>query len=253
MVTEKGCSSLAAALSSNPSHLKKLDLTFNHPGESGQQLFSAGLEKPGYRIESGGAIRTKPGLKKYGCDFTLDPNTAHCNLSLSEENRTVVRGEELQAYPDHPERFDEWCLQVLSRERVTGRCYWEAEWSGERAAVALSYKIISRKGNRSDCGFGENINSWSLFCSDNRYSVHHNKNITVLPTPPSGCRRVGVYVDCPSGTLSFYRVSSDTHTPSHTQSHTLSHLHTFYTTFTQPLCAGIGVDYGSSVTLCKIA
>ncbi|XP_049335802.1 stonustoxin subunit alpha-like [Astyanax mexicanus] len=192
------------------------------------------------------------------CDFTLDLNTVNPDLSLSEENRRVERREELQSYPDHPERFDEW-PQVLSKERVTGvtgdtgdtgRCYWEAEWrdgGGGGVVVALSYKTISRKGLGSDCKFGWNINSWSLFCTDNRYSVLHNNNRTDLSTRPSGCRRVGVYVDCPSGTLSFYRVSSDTH------SHTLTHLHTFYTTFTQPLYAGIGVyGSGSSVTLCKI-
>ncbi|XP_049325432.1 stonustoxin subunit beta-like [Astyanax mexicanus] len=265
MITEKGCSSLASALNSNPSHLKELDLTYNHPGESGEKLLSARLEDPHcsletLRMEHGGEIRIKPGLKKYGCDFTLDPNTVNPLLSLSEENRRVEWGEERQSYPDHPERFN-WYQQVLSRERVTGRCYWEAEWSGRGAAVALSYKTISRKGSGSDCVFGWNINSWSLICSDNSYSVYHNKNRTEPPPRPSGCRRVGVYVDCPAGTLSFYRVSTDTpshtlthlHTPSHTPSHTLTHLHTLYTTFTQPLYAGIRVyGSGSSVTLCKI-
>ncbi|XP_049324661.1 NACHT, LRR and PYD domains-containing protein 12-like [Astyanax mexicanus] len=260
MITEIGCSSLASALSSKPSHLKELDLTYNHPGESGEMLLSARLEDPDcsletLRMEHGGKIRIKPGLKKYGCDFTLDPNTVNPHLSLSEENRRVENRGELQSYPDHPERFDV-CLQILSRERVTGRCYWEAEQIGEGGAeVALSYKTISRKGGGSDCEFGGNRNSWSLICSDNSYSVQHNNNRTVLSTPPSGCKRVGVYVDCPSGTLSFYRVSSDTHshTPSQTHSHTLTHLHTFYTTFTQPLYAGIRLYYtGSSVHLCKI-
>uniref|UniRef100_A0A3B1JW59 B30.2/SPRY domain-containing protein n=1 Tax=Astyanax mexicanus TaxID=7994 RepID=A0A3B1JW59_ASTMX len=256
MITDKGCCSLASALISNPFHLKELDLTYNHPGESGVKLLSARLEDPHCKLEKlgvehGGKIRIKPGLKKYGCDFTLDLNTAQCYLSLSEENRRVEGREKLQSYPDHPERFDEY-PQVLSRERVTGvtgRCYWEAEWSGGGGGVdvALSYKTISRKGGGSDCGFGGNINSWMLFCSDNRYSVHHNKNRTDLSTPPSGCRRVGVYVDCPSGTLSFYRVSSDT--PSHSH----SHLHTFHTTFTQPLYVGFRVyGSGSSVCLCKI-
>ncbi|XP_049333126.1 NACHT, LRR and PYD domains-containing protein 12-like isoform X2 [Astyanax mexicanus] len=253
MITDKGCCSLASALISNPSHLKELDLTYNHPGESGMKILSERLEDQHCKLEKlgvehGGKIRIKPGLNKYGCDFTLDLNTVQCDLSLSEENRRVEFREELQSYPDHPERFDGW-WQVLSRERVTGvtgRCYWEAEWSGGGAAVALSYKTISRKGGGLDCWFGGNINSWSLFCSDNRYSVEHNDNRTDLSTPPSGCRRVGVYVDCPSGTLSFYRVS--TNTPSH--SHT--HLHTFYTTFTQPLYAGFRVYSGSSVRLCKI-
>ncbi|XP_049334124.1 stonustoxin subunit beta-like [Astyanax mexicanus] len=262
MITDKGCCSLASALILNPSHLKELDLTYNHPGESGVKLLSDRLEDPHCKLEKlgvehGGKIRIKPGLKKWFCDFTLDLNTAQRYLSLSEENRRVEWRKELQSYPDHPQRFNE-CWQVLSRERVTGvtgvtgRCYWEPEWSGGGggAAVALSYKTISRKGGGSDCGFGGNLNSWSLICSDNSYSVQHNNNRTVLSTPPSGCRRVGVYVDCPSGTLSFYRVSSDTH--SHTPSHTLTHLHTFYTTFTQPLFAGFLVYSGSSVRLCKI-
>uniref|UniRef100_A0A8B9HC91 B30.2/SPRY domain-containing protein n=1 Tax=Astyanax mexicanus TaxID=7994 RepID=A0A8B9HC91_ASTMX len=250
MITEKGCSSLASALISNPSHLKELDLTYNHPGESGVKLLSARLKDPHcklvmLRMEHGGKIRIKPGFKKYGCDFTLDPNTVNPRLSLSEENRRVECGEALHSYPDHPERFDKF-YQVLSRESVTGRCYWEAEWIGG-AEVALSYKTISRKGGGSDGVFGENTNSWILICSENDYSVYHNNNSTEISTPPSGCRRVGVYVDCPSGTLSFYRVSSDTH------SHTLTHLHTFYTTFTQTLYAGIWVySSGSSVRLCKV-
>ncbi|XP_049325971.1 NLR family CARD domain-containing protein 3-like [Astyanax mexicanus] len=240
MVTDKGCSSLAAALSLNPSHLKELDLTYNHPGESGVKLLSARLEDSQHtlRVEHEGKIRIKPGLNKYGCDLTLDPNTAYIRLSLSEGNRKAVWGEE-QPYPDHAERFDV-CWQVLSRESVTGRCYWEAEWSGRGAAVALSYKTISRKGGGPDCRFGENENSWRLSCSNNRYSVYHNNNRTDLTCPPSGCRRVGVYVDCPAGTLSFYRVSPDTHT--------LTHLHTFNTTFTQSVYAGFYVsDVGSSV------
>ncbi|XP_049324710.1 NLR family CARD domain-containing protein 3-like isoform X2 [Astyanax mexicanus] len=260
MITDKGCHSLASALSSNPTYMKALDLTYNYPGESGINVLSARLKDPHckletLRVEHRGKIRIRPGFKKYGCDFTLDPNTAHPDLSLSEENRRVECRLKLQLYPDHPERFD-YYPQVLSRERVTGRCYWEAEWSGRGVAVALSYKTISRKGDGSNCGFGLYLNSWSLFCSDYSYSVYHNNKRTVLPPPPSGCRRVGVYVDCPAGTLSFYRVSTDTpsHTLTHlhTPSHTLTHLHTFYTTFTQPLYAGIGVYYGSSVTLCKI-
>ncbi|KAL6480993.1 hypothetical protein MHYP_G00090730 [Metynnis hypsauchen] len=70
MITEEGCSSLASALSSNPSHLKELDLTYNHPGESGVKLLTARMKDPQctlstLRVEHGGEIRIKPGLKKY--------------------------------------------------------------------------------------------------------------------------------------------------------------------------------------------
>ncbi|XP_049329011.1 uncharacterized protein LOC125789954 [Astyanax mexicanus] len=251
MITEKGCSSLASCLSSSSSHLTELDLTYNNPGESGVNLLTPHCIPGTLRVEHGGNIRMKTGLKKYGCDLTLDPNTAHRALSLSEENRRVKCGER-QSYPDHPERFDGW-PQVLSREGVTGRCYWEAEWSGGEPDVALSYKTISRKG--SDSGFGGNEKSWILRIDNNSYSVHHNNNRTDLPPPPSPSNRVGVYVDCPAGTLSFYTISSHTHThSSHTPSptQTLTHLHTFYTTFTEPLYAGFYVYMGSSVRLCDI-
>ena len=63
------------------------------------------------------------------CELTLDPNTAHRDLSLSEDNRKVTVVTEQQSYPDHPERFDYWA-QVLCRESLTGRCYWEVERIG---------------------------------------------------------------------------------------------------------------------------
>ncbi|KAI4893085.1 hypothetical protein NFI96_023420 [Prochilodus magdalenae] len=242
MITEKGCSSLASALSSNHSHLIELDLTYNHPEESGEKLLSARREDPQCSLstlglEHGGENRIKPGLKKYSCEVTLDPNTAHRVLYLSDGSRKVERVKEDQRYPDHPERFDQW-PQVLSRESLTGRCYWEAEWSG-RVYLSVSYKSISRKGASYDSLFGRNVKSWSLECTNNRYSVWYNNIITAVSVPPSGCKRVGVYVDCLAGTLSFYRVSSDPHT--------LTHLHTFYTSFTEPLYAGFWVNDNSSV------
>ncbi|XP_076848301.1 NACHT, LRR and PYD domains-containing protein 3-like [Brachyhypopomus gauderio] len=247
LVTEEGCSSLASALSSNPSHLKELDLTYNHPGDSGVKLLSARLEDPHCRLDTlrvdhAGKISLKPGLRKYACELTLDPNTAHTRLSLSEGNRKVTCVEEQQTYPDHPERFDYW-YQVMCRESLTGRCYWEVECSGV-ADIAVTYKGISRKGHSYDCWFGYNIKSWRLHCYNNSYSVCHNKNHTDI-SAPSSSNRVGVYLDWPAGTLSFYSVSSHTHT--------VTHLHTLHSTFTEPLYAGFGVwDSDSSVCVCEL-
>ncbi|KAK1784336.1 hypothetical protein P4O66_003514, partial [Electrophorus voltai] len=111
LVTGEGCSSLASALSLNPSHLKELDLTYNHPGDSGMKLLSARLEDPlckldTLKMEHAGMIRIKAGFKKNACVLTLDPNTAHPHLHLSEGNRKVTWMEEQQSYPDHSERFD---------------------------------------------------------------------------------------------------------------------------------------------------
>ncbi|CAI5657763.1 unnamed protein product [Oreochromis niloticus] len=243
LVTEEGCTSLASALSSNPSHLRELDLSYNYPGDSGIKLLSAGLKDPGWRldtlrVEPAGVRWLRPGLRKYSCQLTIDTNTVHTKLQLSDNNRKVTRVEEVQSYPDHPDRFDVH-YQLLCRNGLTGRCYWEVEWRGN-VYISVSYRSIRRKGGR-DCLFGHNDQSWSLICSDDgpRY-VWHNNRQTSISSSSSVSNRVAVYVDCPAGTLSFYRVSSDT----------LIHLHTFNTTFTQTLYPGFWFYPGSSVSLC---
>uniref|UniRef100_A0A672PSV7 Protein NLRC3-like n=1 Tax=Sinocyclocheilus grahami TaxID=75366 RepID=A0A672PSV7_SINGR len=243
MVTEEGCCYLASALRSNPSHLRELDLSYNHPGDSGVKMLSDLLEDPHCKLEKlnvdhVGEVMITAGLRKYACDLTLDPNTVNIHLRLSEENRKVTRLEEQQSYPDHPDRFD-FFPQVVCRESLSGRCYWEVEWSGWRGAViSVAHKEMSRKGGREDCRFGFNEKSWSLDCSDDIFTVWHNKLSTDVPVPYS--KRVGVYLDWQDGTLSFYSVS---------KTHTLAHLHTFYSTFTEPLCAGFRVFIDTSVSL----
>ncbi|XP_041959913.1 NACHT, LRR and PYD domains-containing protein 12-like isoform X4 [Alosa sapidissima] len=249
LISEKGCGFLAAALTSTPCYIRQLDLSYNHPRESGLKLLSARLEDPVcklaiLRTDHASLSKARPRLLRYACDLTLDPNTAHRNLSLSEGNRKVTYVmKQQQPYPEHPERFDStW--QVLCREGLTGRCYWEAEWNGDVGAdISVAYKSIERKGGSADVTMGGNAKSWSLNCSDYSYSVCHNKKDTDIPAPSSRSRTVGVYLDWPAGTLSFYSVSTNT----------LTHLHTFHSTFTEPLYPGFGVYYyGSSVSLRKI-
>ncbi|XP_071323242.1 protein NLRC3-like [Trachinotus anak] len=255
LITEEGCASLASALSSNPSHLRELDLSYNHPGDSAVKQLSAGLEDPDWRLDSlrvepAGVRWLRPGLRKYSCELTLDTNTVHRKLQLSDDNRKMTRLEEDQSYPDHPDRFDQ-CPQLLCGTGLTGRCYWEVECRG-KVYVSVSYRGISRRGNSVDCFFGLNDQSWSLYCSNHGYSVCHNNMKTYISSSSSSSsssspsspisHRVAVYVDCPAGSLSFYRVSSDS----------LIHLHTFNTTFTQPLYPGFGFGFwwsGSSVSL----
>uniref|UniRef100_A0A7N5ZY49 NACHT domain-containing protein n=1 Tax=Anabas testudineus TaxID=64144 RepID=A0A7N5ZY49_ANATE len=52
LITEEGCASLASSLSSNPSHLRELDLSYNHPGDAGVKLLSAVLEDPLWRLDT---------------------------------------------------------------------------------------------------------------------------------------------------------------------------------------------------------
>ncbi|XP_057207724.1 ribonuclease inhibitor-like [Triplophysa rosa] len=243
MVTDEGCCYLASALSSNPSHLRELDLSYNHPQHS-LQLLSDRLNDPNHtlnklNVDHGGEFRVTAGLHKYVCDVTLDLNTTNTHLKLTEENRRITNVNERQSYPGHPDRF-EGVPQVLCGESLTGRCYWEVEWSGSGVLISISYKSIRRKGLSKDSMFGYNVKSWSLHCSDNRITAWFNNNKTVICVSSPLSKRVGVYVDWPAGTLSFYSVS-DTHT----------HIHTFNTTFTEPLCAGFTVLNNSLINLCN--
>ncbi|KAM8728783.1 tripartite motif-containing protein 16-like [Acanthopagrus schlegelii] len=179
--------------------------------------------------------KIRAGFLKYSREITLDQNTAHAHLLLSEGNRKVAYVTQPQYYSMHPDRFTYWS-QVLSRENLTGRCYWEVEWKEGRVDVAVAYKSISRAGNVSV--FGRNDKSWSLVCGNDRYKFYHNN----VQTPVSGPRssKVGVYLDHSAGILSFYSVSD-----------TMTLLHRVQTTFTQPLCAGLYV-YSDSAEFSKL-
>uniref|UniRef100_A0A8C3AYH5 Tripartite motif-containing protein 16-like n=1 Tax=Cyclopterus lumpus TaxID=8103 RepID=A0A8C3AYH5_CYCLU len=184
--------------------------------------------------------KTRAGFLKYSRELTLDPNTAHRQqLLLSDGNRKATLMSEQQSYSIHPDRFSE-CLQVLSRESLTGRCYWEVEWRGEGVIVAVAYKNISRKGAGEECIFGINNKSWALTCVKNGYILFHNKVQTPVSGPQSS--RIGVYLDHNAGILSFYSVSE-----------TMTLLHRVQTTFTRPLYAGLWLLYssGDTVELCK--
>uniref|UniRef100_A0A8C1UPJ5 Tripartite motif-containing protein 16-like n=1 Tax=Cyprinus carpio TaxID=7962 RepID=A0A8C1UPJ5_CYPCA len=189
--------------------------------------------------------KTRDEFLQYFLQFTVDSNTVHKNLHLSKGDREITYTDTDQPYPDHPDRFDT-LQQVLCRESVCGRSYWEVEWSGE-VEISVSYKSISRKRCGDDnvynhdgydkSDFGLNDKSWCLFCSDSSCSFWHNNTETKLPEVSSSSR-IGVYVDHGAGTLSFYSVSD-----------TMTHIHRVQTTFTQPLYPGFGVYSVSAVKL----
>ncbi|XP_032415586.1 tripartite motif-containing protein 16-like [Xiphophorus hellerii] len=182
--------------------------------------------------------KSRAGFLKYSREITLDPNTANTRLVLSEGNRKVKLMSRHQSYSSHPDRFTGW-WQVLSRESLTGRCYWEVKRSATQIYVAVAYKNISRKGGKNECGFGNDEKSWALECSKNSFSFGHNNIRTSVSGPvPS---TVGVYLDHRAGILSFYSVSE-----------TLTLLHRVQATFTEPLLAGVWVcSIGGSAEFCK--
>ncbi|XP_061591678.1 tripartite motif-containing protein 16-like [Cololabis saira] len=184
--------------------------------------------------------KSRAGFLKYSCEITLDPNTVNRQLLLSEENRKVTFMEQLQSYSSHSDRFTKH-PQVLSRESLTGRQYWEVEKKADAVGVAVSYKNIIRSGGWEESGFGGNDKSWSLHCYSDSCEFWYNNIRTSISGPQSS--RIGVYLDHRAGVLSFYSVSE-----------TMTLLHRVQTTFTQPLYAGVGIKPrpGASAEFCKL-
>uniref|UniRef100_A0A3P8WEZ8 NACHT domain-containing protein n=1 Tax=Cynoglossus semilaevis TaxID=244447 RepID=A0A3P8WEZ8_CYNSE len=238
----RSCEALSSVLRCPSSQLRHLDLSNNDLQDSGVTQLSHGLKSSHcsletLRLDHCGAQRIRPGLRKYLCELEVDVNTVNRCLVLSDNNRTVsyyTDFSKMQRYDDHPDRFQTGS-QLLCKSAVTGRCYWEVEFNGN-VSIALSYKGIKRTAVQ----FG-NEQSWRLsYSKHDGYSVTHNSEMFTLSSP-SVSNRVSVYVDCPAGTLSFYRVSSDS----------LIHLHTFSATFTGPVYPGFTVSESVKLSLKK--
>ncbi|XP_062271089.1 stonustoxin subunit beta-like isoform X1 [Scomber scombrus] len=170
-------------------------------------------------------ITDKSALMWYACDLHLDPNTTSGWLTLSDGNKKATYGE-WQEYPDNPERFDS-SPQVLCKEGLDGRHYWEVEWYNtydNGVGVGVTYNRIARKGKGSDVELGCNKVSW-YFGVNTALTAQHNGELWKSSDSSSGHRKVGVYLDWPAGTLSYYDVSSNK----------LSHLCTFTSEFTELL------------------
>ncbi|KAK7883855.1 hypothetical protein WMY93_026978 [Mugilogobius chulae] len=205
------------------------------------------------RLSPAGKRWMVPGLKKYFCDLSLDPNTAYRHLSLSDDNRTMTWVKEAHQRPNHEDGFT-YYAQVLGDTELKGCCYWEVDWAGQGGvSIAATYKGISRKGKGMECRFGDNDLSWSLRICDGDYFFWHNNIYTSNISSGKGgvssdrkgmsSGRVGVFLDFEGGALSFYRVSADGE---------LFHLHTFCSSFSEPLFPGFRLwTEGSSLSLVK--
>lgn len=116
------------------------------------------------------------------------------------------------------------------------------EWSGG-ADIGVAYNNISRDGDKANCLLGHNEWSWTLECSEGSYTPCHNRKRFKSSSPEPFTHRVGLYLNWSAGTLSFYCVTQDS----------MIHLHTFTSTFTEPLYPGFWVwAYDGSVSLCHV-
>ncbi|XP_054879726.1 stonustoxin subunit beta-like [Poeciliopsis prolifica] len=191
------------------------------------------------RVEPAGNRYLKPGPFRYSCQLTFDRDIINQNLQLSNNDRKVTNIQKAQSDTDDLDRRN--IPQLLCGNGIKDCCYWEVEWRG-KIEISVSYRGLRRRGLTNDSVSGKNEDSWCLSCSDDGYSAVHYKNRKLMSSTsfPTVSNRVAVYVDYTAGSLSFYKVSSDS----------LIHIHTFNTTFTDTLYPGFTVLPGSSVFLC---
>ncbi|NXO53589.1 TRI27 protein, partial [Aramus guarauna] len=132
---------------------------------------------------------------------TLDPNTAHPDLILSEDHKSVRRGEGRRDLPDNPERFDYWPFVLGCQGFVAGRHCWEVE-VGDRGdwAVGVARESICRKGHLSICPQG---GIWGVEKWGGQVRALTTRKVTLLPlrwVP----RRVSIHLDYAGGTVAFF-------------------------------------------------
>ncbi|OCT60694.1 hypothetical protein XELAEV_18046715mg [Xenopus laevis] len=223
-----------------------LELCAGHMRRLVQQVQSTQTNSPTKAPEDWGSPliplipRVRAEFLKYSRDITLDPNTAHHNLSLMQGNRRVFCKLQPQGYPDNPGRFNHY-TQVLGQEPLgQGQHYWEVQLSGNRVSLGVSYRSIYRKGHQSHCLAGRNSHSWCLEWTNTRCYAWHDGQRVLVATGQQEC--LGVFVDWDRGCLSFHEVSED-----------MPVLYRFRATFIEPVYPIFFISWNSIVSIGEAA
>ncbi|XP_031668435.1 E3 ubiquitin-protein ligase TRIM39 isoform X2 [Oncorhynchus kisutch] len=145
-------------------------------------------------------------------DVTLDPDTAHPKLILSEDRKQVRCGDAWQDLPDNPERFDISVCVVGKESFSSGRFYYEVQVKGKTGwCLGVAKKSINLKGTiylNPEDGY------WTVMLRNGQYWAG------AVPTVPIFLReevqKVGVFVDYEEGRVSFYNVEARSHIHSFT-------------------------------------
>ncbi|XP_032366429.1 zinc finger protein RFP [Etheostoma spectabile] len=144
-------------------------------------------------------------VQQYAVDVTLDPDTAHPALILSDDGKQVNAGDVRKNLPDNPERFD-YCVFLLGKQSFSsGRFYFEVQvkrktnWN-----LGVARESIDRKG---DIKLSPNKGYWTIWLRNgNEYRALASPQVRLfLKSPP---QKVGVFVDYDEGLVSFYDVDA---------------------------------------------
>ncbi|MEE6459907.1 hypothetical protein FKM82_000767 [Ascaphus truei] len=196
--------------------------------------------RPGSLIKTKSFLHRSLFLKHARCP-TLDPDTMHSRLRLSEDRLTVNCGWMGTFNYYNPQRFDK-LLQVMSRDSYfSGSHYWEVDLlkAGQGWWIGVTYPSIQRKGDSEFSRLGWNSASWCIKRYDHEYWAFHKGERTLLLLN-NALEKVGVFLDYESGVLSFYNVMCG-----------MKQLHTFRCKFTEPLYPALRL-WDGSVTMCKL-
>ncbi|XP_027766732.1 butyrophilin subfamily 1 member A1-like, partial [Empidonax traillii] len=142
-------------------------------------------------------------------NVVLDPDTAHCELVVSDNGKSVTRGDPREDIPDTPNRFDVWRC-VLGRDGFTsGRHYWEVEVEEDTGTWAVG---VSREdGKRKGCfRFEPEKGLWAVGKQGQCLKAFTSTHPTSFPEIQAP-RRIRVSLDYEGGRVSFFSVDEGIH------------------------------------------
>nr|XP_013026363.1 unnamed protein product [Anser cygnoides domesticus] len=145
-------------------------------------------------------VALKEMLMKFQVSLTLDPETAHPRLVLSEDRKRVRWEDTRQPVPDNPKRFDSSRCVLGCEGFSTGRYYWEVEvGDGEAWAVGVAKESVRRKGRIS---VKPEVGIWAVGQCGSQYQA------LTCPTSPisllAAPRVIGIYLDYEAGRVAFF-------------------------------------------------
>ncbi|KAM3842100.1 E3 ubiquitin-protein ligase TRIM21-like [Diretmus argenteus] len=167
-------------------------------------------------------------VQQYAVDVTLDPDTAHPKLILSEDGKQVNHGDAEKNLPDKPERFSK-CVSVLGKQSFSsGRFYYEVQVKGKTGwSLGVVRQSINRKGQIAASPMN---GYWTIFLRNgNEYEACADSPVLLsLTTRP---QKVGVFVDYEEGLVSFYDVDAAALIYSYTGCTFTGKLYSFFSPF----------------------